>query len=130
MENYKLTKTEIERMNDLEARALEGKVTYDEFYELQQLSGEYRLSQLNLNLKKRNQETMKLTSENFKMKYQEISDICMDRHLEYLDDTTGQVDRYTDDDVCDDSYRIVWGFFKDLGYTTEEIDEVADNTDY
>jgi len=73
---------------------------------------------------------IKLTSENFKMKYEEISDINMERHLEYLDDTTGNVDRYTDDDVCDDTHEEVWGFFKDLGYTNEEIDEVADNTIY
>jgi len=71
-----------------------------------------------------------LTSENFKMKYEEISDINMDRHMEYLEDTTGQVDRYTDDDVCDDTHEEVWGFFKDLGYTLEEIDEVAENTIY
>jgi len=71
-----------------------------------------------------------LTSENFKMKYEEISDINMDRHYEYLEDTTGQVDRYTDDDAADDTYDMVWGFFKDLGYTHEEIDEVADNTIY
>ena len=126
MENYKLTKTQIKRMNNLEASAVKGKVTFDEFCELQQLSGQYRLSQLIEN----NQETMKLTSENFKMKYQEIDDICQNRHYEYLDDTTGEVDRYTDDDACDDANRIVWDFFRDLGYTTEEIDEVADNTDY
>ncbi len=73
---------------------------------------------------------MKLNSENFKMKYEEISDICQDRHYEYLEDTTGSVNKYTDDDAADDTLSIVWGFFKDLGYTQEEIDEVADNTDY
>ena len=73
---------------------------------------------------------MELTSENFKIKYNEISDICQDRHDEYLEDETGQVDRYTDDDAADDTYSIVWGFFKYSGYTEEEIDEVADNTEY
>ena len=74
--------------------------------------------------------TMKLTSENLKMKFEEIHEINMDRHLEYLDDTTGQVDRYTDDDVSDDTLITVWAFFKDLGYTNYEIGEVADNTIY
>ena len=46
MENYKLTKTQIERMNYLEANAVKGKITFDEFYELQQLSGQHRVSQL------------------------------------------------------------------------------------
>ena len=73
---------------------------------------------------------MKLNSENFKMKYNEISEECWNLHLEYLEDETGQVERYSDDDACRDAMIYVVEFFKELGYTEEEIDEVADNTDY
>jgi len=71
---------------------------------------------------------MKLNSENFKMKYNEISKECWNRHYEALEDET--VDRYTDDDASDDTWSGVLEFFKELGYTEEEIEKVAWATDY
>jgi len=73
---------------------------------------------------------MKLNSENFKTKFNEISDECWNLHLEYLEDETGQVERYSDDDACRDTYIYVREFFKELGYTEEEIEEVESTTDY
>ena len=73
---------------------------------------------------------MKLNSENFKTKFNEISDECWNLHLEYLEDKTGQVERYSDDDASRDTYIYVREFFKELGYTEEEIEEVESTTDY
>ena len=73
---------------------------------------------------------MKLNSENFKTKFNEISEECWNRHLEYLEDETGNVERYTDDDASDDTWSGVFQFFKELGYTEEEIEEVESKTDF
>jgi len=73
---------------------------------------------------------MKLNSENFKMKWEEFSEECQNRHYEYLEDKTGQVEHYSDDDACRDEMIYVFDFFKQLGYTQEEIEEVESTTDY
>ena len=73
---------------------------------------------------------MKLNSENFKMKYNEISEECWEHHIEYLEDKTGQVERYSDDDACRDAMIFTVEFFKELGYTEEEVEEVESVTDY
>ena len=73
-----------------------------------------------------NQETMKLTTTSFEYILEQNHSECYSRHEEWLEDETGEVDRYTDDDAHDDSIEMTRKFFTDLGYAYTEITKVQD----
>lgn len=68
---------------------------------------------------------MTLTKENYETKHNEFWNECEEYHQRWLDsDDDGTVDRYTDDDVHDDSYTMTFEYFMDLGYSEEQIRKI------
>jgi len=69
---------------------------------------------------------MELTTTTFENIFEEKYSECDRLHQEWLEDETGQVERYTSDDVHDDSIEQTREFFMELGYTSAEIAKVEE----
>jgi hypothetical protein len=69
---------------------------------------------------------MELTTTTFENIFEEKYSECDHLHQEWLEDETGQVESYTNDDVHDDSIEQTREFFMELGYTSVEIAKVEE----
>jgi hypothetical protein len=72
------------------------------------------------------QNKMELTTTSFEYIYEQNYSDCDELHEEWLEDTTGEVDRYTDDDAHDDSLNMTVEYFMNLGYAAHTIAKVQD----
>ena len=68
---------------------------------------------------------MELTTTAFEIKLDENYTTCLERHGLWVEDTTGTVARYTDEDAYNDAVAMTVDHFVNLGHTAEAIAKVS-----
>lgn len=75
-------------------------------------------------MENQNTNTMELTTEFFEYIHEQMWSECDHLHQEWLDCEDGSVDRYTEDDVHDNSLDLTHKYLLELGYSEEQINTI------